>query len=233
MSAIQTSKQEKNLLATGGLAGILGSVVFIIVFIIVGVFVGEDPIELEAWLTRFPDIRTARIFENGLYLLVLILWIPHTLALYYTLKSRSLAPALFGAAITIGGLLIIAAGALPHIATTQLSDLYYAADATDVDQATIVLMWQGTWAIFDALLIAGLAFIPFAFMNFGVAMRQHPDFGSIYSGLSFILGILGFGAIGMSMVDPNSPVAAVVIFGMIIFHFVIGWKLIRLSRRTR
>lgn len=232
MTTVQMVKQEQNLLKTGGLAGILGSIIFIVVFVIVGVFVGEDPIELEEWLTRFPDIKTARIFENSLYLLVLILWIPHAVALFYALKSKSLAAALFGTSISIAGLIVIAAGALPHIATSQLADVYYAADATSTDQATIVLMWQGTWAVFDALLIAGLAFIPFSFLSFGVAMRQHSDFGSVYGWLSIVLGILGFGAIGISMVNPNSPSPAIIVFGMIIFHFVIGWKLFNLSKRA-
>ncbi|MGB7340687.1 MAG: hypothetical protein WBC91_17445 [Phototrophicaceae bacterium] len=232
MTTVQMVKQEQNLFKAGGLAGILGSIIFIVVFVIVGVFVGEDPVELEGWLTRFPDIRTARIFENSLYLLVLILWIPHALALFYALKSKSLAAALFGMSISIGGLLIMAAGALPHIATSQLADIYYAADATSTDQATIVLMWQGTWAVFDALLIAGLAFIPLAFLSFGVAMRQHPNFGNFHGWLSIVLSVLGFGAIGISMVNPNSPSAAIIVFGMIIFHFVIGWKLFNLSKQV-
>lgn len=95
MAAIQRTEQEQALLRAGGLAGILGSIIFIIVFVIVGVFVGADPTELEEFVTRFPDIRTARIFENSLYLLVLILWIPHALALYSALKSKALTPAVF------------------------------------------------------------------------------------------------------------------------------------------
>lgn len=231
MTQIQLNEQEQNLLRMGGLAGVLGSIIFIIVFVIVGVFVGADPTELDGWLTRFPNIRTARIFENGLYLLVLIIWMPHALALYYALKSKALAPALFGMGIGIVGLAIMAAGALPHIATTQLSDIYYAADATPETKASIVLMWQGTWAVFDALLIAGLAFMPLALISSGLAMAQHPDFARGYSWMSIIIGVLGLGAISVSMVDPNSPITAVIVFGLIIFHFVVGLKLFNLSKR--
>lgn len=230
MAAIQRTEQEQALLRAGGLAGILGSIIFIIVFVIVGVFVGADPTELEEFVTRFPDIRTARIFENSLYLLVLILWIPHALALYSALKSKALTPAVFGASITIGGLVIMAAGALPHIAHSPLSDIYQASGTTPEDQATIVLTWQAVWGIFDALLIAGLAFMPIALLSFGLAMLRHPDFGGIHAWLSIIFGLLSFGAIGVSMVNPDSPSAAIIVFALIIFHFVVGWKLFSLSR---
>ena len=232
MTHLQMTEQEQNLLKLGGLAGILGSIIFIVVFFIVGIFVGADPVDLEGWLTRFPSIRTARIFENGLYLLVLILWIPSTLALYYKLKSKSLAYALFGAGIGIVGLGIIAAGAMPHIAHSQLADIYYAADATPETQATIVLMWQGTWAIMDELLIVGLAFMPLSLFCFGVAMRQHPDFGNGYGWMSIIIAILGLGTILVSLFDPYSTLVAILVFGLIIFHFVVGLKLFNLSRRS-
>jgi hypothetical protein len=231
MTELQMTQQKQMLLQAGGLAGLLGSVIFIIVFVIVGVFVGEDPVELHAFVTRFPDIRTARIFENSLYLLVLILWIPHALALYHALKSKALASALFGASIGIAGFVVMAVGALPHIATSPLSDLYHASGATLEDQTTIALMWQATWAIFDAILIAGLAFMPIALLSFGIAMLRHPDFGGLHSWLSIILGVLGFGAISVSIVNPDSPIASIIVFSLIIFHFAVGWKLFRLSRR--
>lgn len=224
--------QEKSVLQAGGLAGILGSIIFIIVFVIVGVFVGEDPLALEAFVTRFEGIKTARIFENSLYLLVLILWIPHSIALYKALKSQHPAPALFGVSFGIAGLTIMAVGALPHIATSQLHTLYYAPTSTVEDQATIVLLWQSTWAIFDAILIAGLALMPISLLGFGLAMRKHTDFGAIYAWLGIILGVLGLGAISFSMLDSDSPSAAIIIFGLIIFHFTLGWKLYRLSQKN-
>jgi hypothetical protein len=53
-------EQEKSLLRWGGLAGILGAILFILVFIVVAAFVGPDPAELEGRVIRFPDIRAAR-----------------------------------------------------------------------------------------------------------------------------------------------------------------------------
>ncbi len=232
MTQIQATEQEQKLLRAGGLIGILGSVLFIIVFVIVGVFVGEDPVELKAFVTGFPDIRTAKIFENGLYLLVLILWILPSLALYNTLKSKALTSALFGTVVLIGGLVIVATGALTHVAHAPMSNLYHASGVTPEDQMTIALIWQAIWGIFDAILIAGLAFMPIALLSFGIAMRKNPDFGVFTSGLTLILGILGLGAISFSMVHPDSPSAAIIVFSLIIFHFVVGWKLFSLSKKA-
>ena len=90
---------EKSVLRWGGLAGILGGIILILVFIIVAVFVGPDPADLEGFVMRFPDIRAARTVENGLFLVVLILWITLFLALYRALRGTSLAPALFGSGL--------------------------------------------------------------------------------------------------------------------------------------
>src|SRR5215208_3153277 len=114
MSAID---EEISVLRWGGLAGILGGIVFIVVFVAVIAFVGPEPAEPEGEVMRFPDIRAARTVEDSLYLVVLILWVAHFLALYRALRETSLAPALFGSVLGIMGLGVLAAGALPHVAT--------------------------------------------------------------------------------------------------------------------
>src|SRR5215208_6984689 len=80
--------QEKSVLRWGGLAGILGGIIFILVFALVIAFVGADPAQPEGDVMRFPDIRAARTVEDGLCLLVLILWVAHFLALYRALRER-------------------------------------------------------------------------------------------------------------------------------------------------
>lgn len=130
MTDLQKLEQENSVLRWGGLAGVLGAIFFILVFGIVIVFVGSDVAELEGWVIRFPDIRAARTVENSLYLVVLILWVTHFLALYRALRETSLAPALFGSVLAILGLGVLAAGALPHVAQAPISDLYHAPGAT-------------------------------------------------------------------------------------------------------
>src|SRR5688572_32346586 len=119
--------QEKSVLRWGGLAGIVGGILLVVVFAIVGFGpVGMEPVEPAGEVMRFPEIRTARIVEEGLYLAVLVLWVIHFLALYRALRGTSLAPALFGSALGILGLVMLVADTLRHVATDPIADLYHA-----------------------------------------------------------------------------------------------------------
>jgi hypothetical protein len=222
--------EERSVLRWGGLAGILGGIIFIVVFVVVVAFVGADPAEPEGELMRFPDIRAARTVEDGLYLVVLILWVAHFLALYRALRRTSLAPALFGSVIGMVGLGVLAAGALPHVASAPISDLYHAPGATPEDKATLVLLWQATEGIFDALFGAGLLLVPIGFVALGAAMLAAPDFGKGFGWVSVVLGLVGVVAATVLLVDPLSASAFLGVFALIVFHIVLGWKLYSLSR---
>jgi Domain of unknown function (DUF4386) len=227
---MQVIDEDKSVLRWGGLAGILGGIVFILVFVIVIAFVGADPAQPEGEVMRFPDIRAVRTVEDSLYLVVLILWVAHFLALYRTLRGSSLAPALFGSVIGIVGLGVLAAGALPHVATAPISDLYHAPGATPEDRATLVLMWQATQGIFDALFGVGLLLVPIGFVALGVAMFGVPAFGKGFGGVSVVLGVVGVVAASVLLVDPHSPSAFAGVLVLIAFHLVLGWKIYSLSR---
>jgi len=231
MNILQTTEGEKSVLQWGGLAGMLGSMLFIFVFVFVGVGVGLEPDNPADWIKRFPDIRAARIVENGLFLVVLILWIIHFLALNHVLRGKSLAPALFGSNLGILGLVLLAAEALPHIAQAPISDLYHAPGATPENQATLVLLWQTTEGIIDMLLIAGLILLPIGLILLGIAMLRDSAFGKGFGGMSVVLGLLGVAAAILLMVAPASQLGAFGgVFTLIGFHFVLGWKVYRLSR---
>ena len=222
--------EETGVLRWGGLAGILGGIIFVLVFVVVIVFVGADPAGPEGELRRFPDIRAARTVENSLYLLVLILWVAHFLALYRALRRTSLAPALFGSVLGIVGLGVLAVGALPHVAQAPISDLYHAPGASTEDQATLVLLWQANQGIFDALFGAGLLLVPIGLIALGVAMLGTPAFGKGFGWLSVVLGVVGVVAASVLLVDPLSPSAFAGILSLIVFHLVLGWKIYSLSR---
>jgi magnesium-transporting ATPase (P-type) len=230
MSDLQKIEQEKSVLRWGGLAGILGAIVFILVFVIVIVFVGLDPAELE--VVRFPDIRAVRTVENSLYLVTLMLWVTHFLALYRALRGTSLAPALFGSGLGLLGLVVLAAGALPHVAFAPLSDLYHAPGATPEEQATLVLLSHATQGIFDELFIVGLVLLPIGLIALGVAMLGTPAFEKRFGGVSLALGVAGVVAASVLLVDPLSPIGIVGVFALIVFHLVLGWKVYSLSRAT-
>jgi hypothetical protein len=223
-------EEEQSVLRWGGLAGILGGITFILVFVVVIAFVGADPAQPEREVMRFPDIRAVRTVEDSLYLVVLILWVAHFLALYRALRETSLAPALFGSVIGIVGLGVLAAGALPHVASVPISELYHAPGATPEDRATLVLLWQATEGIFDALFGVGLLLVPMGFAAVGVAMLGSPAFGKGFGRLSVALGVAGVVAASVLLVDPLSPSAFVGVLSLIIFHLVLGWKLYSLSR---
>lgn len=227
MNELQKMEQEKSVLRWGGLSGVLGGILFILVFVIVAVFVG-DPGGVE----RFPEIRTARTVENSLYLVCLILWVPHFLALYRALRGTRLASSLFGSVLGILGLGVLAAGAFPHVATVPLSDLYHGSGATPADQAALILIWEATWGIFDALLFTGLAIVVVGVSALGVAMLGTPAFGKRFGWLSVILGVFGIVAAVVALVDPPSQLVAIGVFALIVFHIVLGWKVYRLSRAS-
>jgi hypothetical protein len=225
MSEAQQVEQERSVLRWGGLGGMVGSIVFVIVFVIVAVFVGSDTNEPMG----FPGIRVARTFEDGLYLAVMILWVPLFLALYRALRRERLAPALFGSVLGIVGLVVLAAGALPHIATLAVSDLLRAPGTTIADQTALEL-WKASYAIFDALLTAGLILATIGVICLGAAMIKSPRFGKGIGWISVVLGVAGVVASSVDLWNPDSPLAVIAMAGLIVFCAVSGWKTYRLSK---
>jgi hypothetical protein len=223
-------KEDRDVLRWGGLAGIGGAVLFVLVFAIVSVFAGPDPAGPAGPITRFPDIAAVRTVENGLYLAVLVFWVPLFLALYRGLRRTGPAPALFGSGLGVVGLGVLAAGAIPHIATSRLADLYHEPGATDVDRAALVHVWQATQGVFDAMLAAGLLVTAVGIILVGMAMLGDPAVGKVIGRVSVALGIVGLIAGIVVLVDSASVVAAVGFFALIAFHALAGWTLVRMSR---
>ena len=232
MNDLQKMEQERSVLRWGGLAGILGGILFIFTWVVVlaGPVGMEDPTNLAGWVTRFPNIRAARVLENGIYLVALILEVTLFLALYRALRRTSLAPALFGSVLGILGLAVFMVGALPHVAHAPLSDLYHAPGATPEAQATLALVWQATWGIFDAMLYVGFFVVPVGLIALGVAMLGTPAFGKGFGWVSVVLGVVGLVAAVLQMVDPSSMIGAGSYFACLIFYLVLGWKVYSLSR---
>jgi hypothetical protein len=229
---MHANEDERSVLRWGGLAGMLGGILFILSWIVVlaGPVGMEDPADLAGWVTRFPDIRAARVVENGIYLVALILGVMLFLALYRALRGPSLAPALFGSALGILGLVVFMAGAVPHIAHNPLSELYHAPGATPEDQAALALMWQATWGIFNALLYVGFFVVPTGILFLGLGMLKAPAFGKGLGWVSVVFGVVGLAAAVLQMADPASMIGALSFFAIIIFYLVLGWKVYNLSK---
>jgi len=64
----------------------------------------------------------------------------------------------------------------------------------------------------------------------GVAMLGTPAFGKCVGWLSVVIRVAGVAAGVVLLIDPGSPIAAVSVLSLIIFHLVLGWKVSRLSR---
>jgi hypothetical protein len=223
-----TEEQTDSALRWGGHAGIAGSVLMLVTFGFVAVFVGMD-ITPEQSLTRFPDIRVARTVENGLYLVILLLWVVHSLGLYRALRRTSPTSALLGTVLSILGLAVLAAGALPHVATAPLSGLYHAPGASLREQATLVLVWHGIQAVFDALLFTGLVIVPLGLVALGSAMLGAPGYGTRIGRTTVALGVSGLAA-ATAVVIGVPAMGAVGVFALIGFHLTAGWKTHRLAR---
>lgn len=225
------ASQDSKVLKWGGFSGIIGSVLLLLVMVFVAVFIGmEEPGSLGEWVERFPSIHMARVIENILYLSGLLLQIPLFLALFWALRKESLAPALFGTAVGIVGLVPMIASATPHVAHAPLADIYLAGAASAEVQEAIGVMWQATWGVFNAPLYVGFFVVPVGIFVFGIAMFGSSAFGRGLRWLSVVLGCVGVIAAVLQMIDPVSPAGIICYAVLIVFGFAAGAKVRRLSK---
>ena len=232
MNNLQMIEQEKSVLRWGGLAGILGSIILIVSMVVAVGFVPADPPTLTELVARFPDVQILRVAENVLYLLGLVSGLPLILALFFSLKKTSLAPALFGSTLSIVGLIGMIVSATPHVAHSPLSEIYHTPGTTFEAQETLGLIWQATWGVMDAPLYVGFFVGMLGFTLLGVAMFGSQDFGKNLRWVSVLLGAAGLVAALLQLIDPASDIGAISFFSYIIFYFVLGSKVFRLSKAS-
>ena len=95
-----------------------------------------------------------------------------------------------------------------------------------------MFLWQATMGILEAMLVIGLLLVPIGLICLGLAMLRAPAFGKGFGAASVVLGALGFGGASLMWIEPASVLGPVFgLFTLIIFHFVLGWKVYRLSRQ--
>ena len=232
MDNLQQMEQESKVLQWGGLAGMLGGILFILTFVVaiagpVGI---EDPADLAGWVTRFPDIEAARIVENVVYLMALILEVPLFLALYLALRRTNLAAALFGSVLGIVGLATMMGASIPHVAQVPLSEFFHVSGATSADQATLALLWQAIWGMIDIMTYVGFFIVTTSLVLLGVGMLGSPVFGKGFGGVTLVLGVGGLAMAILQIIDPASMIGAGSYFATIIFCLILGWKVYSLSR---
>src|SRR5690348_17058348 len=98
---------DKSVLRWGGLAGILGGIVFIFVPVILFGFVPPAPADPAQLVARFPSVRTAIAAGNFVNFVSNVLVLALFLALYRALRESSPTAALVGTVTSILGLAVI------------------------------------------------------------------------------------------------------------------------------
>jgi Domain of unknown function (DUF4386) len=225
----ESAGEDRSVLRWGGLAGIVGGIVFILVPITLFGFLPPTPADPAGLVMRFPDVRTTIAVGNGLDFVSNILVLALLVALYRALRGSSPAPALWGTLLSILSLGVLFTESATQIAFDPISNLYHAPGAIPAQQATLVLMWQATQGMFNELDTAAVLLLSAGIIVLGVAMFKAPAFGRSYGGLTVVLGaasvVAGF------FFGTTSLVAAVVVVPVfIVLPILLGRKVYRLSK---
>ena len=229
--------EEKSVLRSGGLAGILGGVVSILSAVVGLAFWPPPPVGpcgapcfVDESVANFPAAKAHTTVGYAAYFSALILLLFLFLALYRALRGSSHAPALFGSVVGIVGLTMLIAGGFPSVAFAHLSDLYHAPGAIPQDQATLVLISQGVQAIFNETdTVAGIL-LGIAFILLGGAMLRSPHFGRAFGGASLVLGLVGLVGVFVISIGQDNPNDYAFVIFVTVLPVLLGWKLYSLSR---
>jgi hypothetical protein len=222
--------QEKDLLRWGGLAGMVGAVIFLVSIVYQVVFVGTNTTAAGAGpIMRFPGLQTQIIVGQTLFLVGVLLFVPLFIALALTLRRSSLAPALFGGLLSFLGLAVLAVESEPNVAMAQISAQYHAAGATAAQQATAVQLWQATQGMFNQFDTCAYIFLSVGFIILGVAMLRAPSFGKLLGWVSVAFGVAGLFALASFAVD-SASFSPFALLTFAVFPLLFGWKVFGLSR---
>ncbi len=226
----------------GGLAGLGGAAALVAAFFTYPIFDLPSVDEVES-LTNYSELATGRVVENSLYLAALVLWAVHFVAMGRTGRQTadggtadSATPhgestnggPLLAPVVGVFGLVVMATGALIHISTSALSDLYIGAAGSAAEQAEIVLVWQALQAVFNTLLVTGVAIVPFAMVTLAWSLIKNGAVGRLSGGIALALGAAAAvgGAAGV-IGGADSPGVPVAVLSMLVYHAIIGWRLVR------
>lgn len=220
---------ERQLARWGGIAGLGGAVLMLVTF---GVVIGlglPDASDPET-LTDFADIETGRILEHFFYLGALILFALHALVLYQLLKSAHWAATLFGAALSVLGLAVMAASSLLHVSTTPLVELYTDPNTPAADLPAIEYAWHGAQSVFDTMLATGVLIVPIGIVLLGLAMRSSSSFGPRLTWFVIALGAIGGVGAAIEIADQAMELSAVSVLAIMVFHLATGWRTLHLGK---
>ena len=222
---------ERTVLRLGGLAGILGGIVFTFVPIVLFGFVPPAPSDPTQVVARFPSIALPLTIGNNLNFISDMLDLALLVALYRALRGTSLAPALFGTVMSILGLGVIFTETQTQVAFAPLSGLYHASTTTPAQQITLSQIWTATQAMFFELDTAAGLLLALGFVVLATAMMKAPGFGKTTGSVSAVLAAIAFVGIALiPVLGETSIVAVLAVPVFIVLPILWGWKLYRLSK---
>jgi len=224
--------QEVSVLRWGGIAGVIGAVIFVCSIVFQVAFIGTKTTAAGAGpVINFPGIRNEIIVGQTLFLAGTVLLMPLFLALYRSLRRSSLAPAIFGTGLSFLGLAVLAVESEPNVAMAPISDSYHAAGATAAQQASAVQLWQATQGMFNQFDTCAYIFLSIGFIFLGLAMLRSPSFRNVFGWAIAAFGVAGL--IGVALFAVTSGTFAVfALLTFVIFPLLIGWKVYGLSRAS-
>jgi hypothetical protein len=225
--------QEKSVLRWGGVAGMVGAIVFLCSIVYQVAFIGTDSTAAGAGpVMRFPGLQSQIIVGQTLFLVGVLLFVPLFIALCLALRGSSLAPTLFGGLLSFLGLAVLAVESEPNVAMAQISSQYHAAGATAAQQANAVQLWQATQGMFNQFDTCAYIFLSVGFILLGVAMFRSPSFGKILGGVSTAFGVAGLFALASFAVD-SAAFSPFALLTFAVFPLLMGWKVYSLSKTPR
>jgi hypothetical protein len=229
-SSASAQVQERSVLQWGGIAGLVGALIFIASIVFQVVFLGTKTTAAGAGpVINFPGIRTEIVIGQTLFLVGTVLLMPLFLALYRSLRGSSLAPAIFGTGLSFLGLAVLAVESEPNVAMTPISNSYHAAGATAAQQASAVQLWQATQGMFNQFDTCAYIFLSIGFILLGVAMMGSPSFGEALGGIITIFGVAGVLGVAFFAVT-SSAFAIFALLTFVLFPLLIGWKVFAFTR---
>ncbi|HEV2449731.1 MAG TPA: DUF4386 family protein [Thermoplasmata archaeon] len=230
-AAVEPSREalERSALRWGGLAGVIGAIVFLVSIVYQVAFVGTNTTAAGAGpVIRFPGLQTQIIVGQTLFLVGVLLFVPLYLALFRALRSSSLAAAPFGAVLSFLGLAVLAVESEPNVAMSQISAQYHAAGATAAQQANAVQIWQATQGMFNQFDTCAYIFLSVGFIVLGLAMLRSPSFGKGFTAVSGAFGVAGLFALASFPVD-SAAFSPFALLTFAAFPLLFGWKAYKLS----
>jgi hypothetical protein len=225
----ETISKERSFLRLGGIAGILGGILFILTIVTLAGFGPSTTASPDALVNNYPNVRSVLAVGNGFYFLASISLVGLALGLYRALRGTSPALALFGGVLYILGLGVTFVEDTTQFAFDPLSNLYHSSGATPTDQHTITLIWQATQGMFNQFDTSATILISGGFIVLGVTMFRVQTFGKILGGLSVAFGAAQILAINLFSTN-SAAYAPFALLAFLIFPILFGWKLYSLSK---